>query len=278
MAREYSRIVDSVIAWANTDTNAISYSQVKECLEFAADDIYHTLEVPPLERTEVYNNITTEGERLALPSDFVRAIELRLIRSNNTSTGSTAYYVYNEMYDIRSFHDEFIEKPPYHYAREENELIISPGYSPDSVLELYYYRRLPDVDARYAVNAANNTSGLLYRQSSQAALMTAVQTAESDPNVFTKDPDLASQIVENPTGLPTGFYLGQIAPHWLRDQNKKLLLFGAVAHVHDFLEDTPMATVYKQKYADELQLLMQEDFRRKYKGANIRQSFDNRLI
>lgn len=280
---EYSRIADMVISWANSNTDVLPYSRVKECLEFSADTIYHELRIPPFERVHTYSDFTSEGQRLTLPSDFVEAIELRELRSQNNRGGQN-YYVFEEYLDTRSFNDQYIDKNAARYfTREGDDLVIYPGYDDTTTIELYYYRRLPDVDARYAVNRANQTQNLLYFGSTRAALETAVRDGESDQDVFIKDPDLSNQVVNvttvtNTTPNSTGFYLGRIAPNWLRDQNRKALLFGAVSYAHDYLEDTEMAQVYRTKLVEEIELLKREENMRRASGGNVVQKFDNRLI
>lgn len=271
----YTQIVDKILDWSNRDTEVLPYTVIKDCINYGVDEAYRDLRIAPLEQTITYDRITATQaanglNTLAVPSDLIEFIQLRKEDSNSL----TDYVVYDSRPDIRSFYDEELIKYKYYYfTRQQNNLILYPAFADSDLYQLYYYRRLPETDARYTVNGANNTSGLLYFDSdSQASLVTAVNTAE--PNAFSRDKDLMSRIVTNPTGLKAGFYLGRLTPNWLRDENEKVILFGALTQAFDYLNEMDTAQKFRDKFVNEINTLNKEDLMRMYsKSGGIHTHF-----
>ena len=117
--------------WANRDVSVLSNSVVSRCIEYAADEAYKTLRVPPLEFTRTYvvdgtqDEITAAGTTgipdvgpsafqgggnvltITAPSDMIEVI---FIRNADTATKNIGI-VYNEKVDILESYSEFIHSP-----------------------------------------------------------------------------------------------------------------------------------------------------------------------
>ena len=277
----YTEMVDKVLDWSNRDTDVISYSNIKDFINFASDEIYRHLRIAPMEHTVRYSPITEAQEMagtntLTIPSD---AIEFMLLYLEDSDV-RTGRQVYEPKSDLTSFYNEYLVKyASRYYTRDRNNLVLYPDFSEGETYALHYYRRFPEADARYSVSSANNSSGLLYFDSDSIAnLQTAVRTAET-VTVFDRDPDLTRRIVTNPTGLKAGFYLGRLTSNWLRDENEKAILFGALKEAFDFLNEMETSEKYRAKFVDEIQKLNQEDKQRMVMGGNVQVHFTaNNLI
>ena len=274
MATTYTQMVDKVLAWSNRDVEVLPYATIKDFLNYAADDCYRNLRIPPFENTWEYATVpaANAGEnRLLVPGDAISFIQLRKKDSNSL----TGYTVYGAKSDIRSFyHEEIIKYDYFYYTREGQNLIVSPDFVEGDEFELYYYRRLQELDARYTYNSRiAATYG--YIADSEAQLRQIVMDSEGS-DVFIKDPELASQIYQiHDSDMPNKFYLGKLAPHWLRDENQKILLFGSLFHAFDYLDEIDSAQKYKAKFDAEVAMLNNEDKMRMARGGNIQTHFNS---
>lgn len=283
----YTELVNRVIDWSNRDggsSGVLSYPRIKNFLEFAADEAYRTLRIPPLEYTRSYATITASqsgSNKLSIPADMIDLIQLRKIDSNSL----TGYTVLGNRSDIRSFYQDdklFYDRLDGNYfTREGNNFLVCPPIQTGEDYEIYYYRRLADIDARYAVSVANVEAGLVHSAADEATLMANVQTEEGD-STFVVDPDLQNQIfvdeddrVGNGVGMA---YLGKLAPHWLRDENQKVLLFGALAEAFDYLMEEDQSAVFRGKFMKELEKLNAENMHRMYFGGNVQTRYYSHLL
>ncbi len=80
------------------------------------------------------------------------------------------------------------------------------------------------------------------------------------------------------TALPTGFYLGKLATNWLRDDNEKILLYGALNEAFTYLNEPAQAQLYAAKFDTEIKLLNDEDKTRGLKGGTVTAHYDSHLI
>ena len=74
------------------------------------------------------------------------------------------------------------------------------------------------------------------------------------------------------------FFEGNEAAHWLRDEQEKILLWGALVHIFDYLGETEMMQKYTQKFQFEIQELNNEEGKRRVTGGNTQINFDGFLI
>ena len=242
----YTEMVQMVRDWSNRDEDVLTSANIKTFINFAADNVYRDLRIAPLEFTYIYpTQVIAEGvdrNTLAIPSDAIEFIQLRR-KDPNSHTG---YTVYSAKSDIRSFYQEYTTKYDDHfYTRERGNLVLYPNLKDSEDYELFYYRRLPEQDARYATG-------------------TKVPISAADKAA---DPDLPD--TDNWFGL---------VPNWLRDENEKLILFGALAEAFTYLDEPDQAQKYASRFDQELRNLNDEENQRKYMGGNVQLHYQSFLI
>ena len=261
----YTQLVDRVRSWANRDAEILPSATIKTFINFAADNIYRDLRIVPLEYVFTYN-ISIDADdtdtycALMIPTDAIEFIQLRRKSQNSL----TDYDVFSNKADIRSFNEETQSKyGEFYYTRERDTIILSEDLRDGDVYELYYYRRLAEMDARYTVDSDN------YMDSSVAIALSSVPPADT-----TADPDIANNAVT----INGTQYVGALAPNWLRDQNEKLILFGALFECFTYLDEPAQAQTYMQRYMMEMQKLNDEEHKRKYMGGNIQVHYQSHLL
>jgi len=170
---KYEAFVDKIQKWANKDLTVLTDDIVKDCMKYAADNVYRRLRVTALEQTVTYsktqleaattssNNTASSKTELTIPADLTEFIQVREIDND----GRTCR-VFNEKTDLRTFNDVYAEKTQASYwSRVGNVLIYSPGFNSGftaftpTKAELHYYKRLPALNALYDVTPANFTAG-----------------------------------------------------------------------------------------------------------------------
>ena len=261
----YIEMVDMIRDWSNRDHEVLSNSLIAKFIDYAADNIYRNLRIAPLEYVSSYTISGLDSDQrynqLTVPSDAIEFIQLRK-RDNNSLTGWT---VYADKPDIRSFNQDYIFKStePY-YSRERNQLYVYPDLQDSDHFELLYYRRLPDADARYYIDS--DSRGVTV-DSDQADINQALMYNPRTDTEYRMEAD----------GTQTRI-MGAEVPNWLRDENEKLLLFGALAEAFTYLDEADMAQKYAARFASELANLNNEDNMRKYKGGHIQTHFYGPLI
>ena len=258
----YTQLVDQIRSWSNRDAEILPSATIKQFINFAADNVYRELRIPPLEYVQTYTS-DTEGCRLAVPSDAIEFIQLRLKDAANSLTG---YTVYGPKSDIRSFYTETTTKyGDHYYTREADDLIVHPNFRDSEVIELYYYRRLPEMDARYLITDTDNATTI----ANYATLVSSLSASDR-----ANDPD----ILNTQFTYRGNAYVGNLVPHWLRDQNEKLILFGALAEAFTYLDEPAQAQSYQQRFMMEQAKLANEEHRRQYMGGNIQVHYQSHLL
>ena len=304
--KTYNEFVKLVRNWANRDEEVLSNAIIADCLTYAADKAYRTLRVPPLETTVTYDSTeltaaTTTGPpsftELAIPSNLIEFIQIRSIAAD----GATKR-VFNEKSDVRTFFDTYAEKynTSAYWTRKGNNILLSPGFNTSNVsgtedkVELYYYRRLPALNARYDVTATNaNLSETFISEITEsnpaptdlktgqvvstASLKKAVYTRTSDNQVITTtyyETSVAdSSIPDAPVGqtraITTASYYGSEVPNWLRDENERIILNGALAEAFIYLNEPESVQMYGQIFTSEIDELNREESKRHSSGGNV---------
>ena len=280
----YDALMGKVLSWSNRDSEVLGQSLVNDCLEYAADDAYRILRVPPLESIRTYtissSQAATGGRTLAIPHDLSSFIQLR--RQENVQGGGqlgiSPYTVYTAKNDIRSFYDIETCKPEYfRWTRQQNEIHVHPNYQAGNVFELYYYRRLPVLNAVYVVNALNangvnptlptSTNGFVTVVAAPANLAepgdacelfyTGLGT-EDDPYLIT------DEAIDNSISF---WATGDESPHWLKDEHERTLLYGALKYAFSYLQEPEQMVQYDRLFMEELKKLNDEENKRKYDGG-----------
>jgi hypothetical protein len=79
--------------------------------------------------------------------------------------------------------------------------------------------------------------------------------------------------VEFPTSSGT-YYTGNEIYNWLRDQNERILLWGALHHAHEYLGSDEQSMKYLQKQMMGIEELNREEKRRRVLGASNRVTYE----
>ena len=166
----YAELTTLVRSWCNRDEEVVSDSIIQDSIKYAADKAYRKLRVPPLENVAEYAkdeleaaSTTSTSTRLSrteikIPFDLIEIIQIKEIDSAGLPTR-----VWNEKLDVRTFNDPSSEKytANNYFTRERNLLYLSPAFGENTnsnagnAIEMLYYRRLPALNAKYAVTVLN---------------------------------------------------------------------------------------------------------------------------
>lgn len=109
---------------------------------------------------------------------------------------------------------------------------------------------------------------------SVAAVM-AVEPVEDDEDTPDEDETVDEVLAVAAFDTPVRF-TGEEAFHWLRDENERILLFGALAEVFMRLKEPESAAQYIQLFQLEIDELNQEEKMRKVRGGNTQVHFSGR--
>lgn len=292
MALTYTELVALVRNWSNKDEEVVSDAIIKDCLKYAADKAYRTLRVPPLENVATYektllDSATTQGNNLIpskteiiLPYDLIEFIQIKELDSSGQPTR-----VFNEKVDIRTFNDPTAEKYSNnnYFARQRNLLFLTPGFglgrtgNTANSIELYYYRRLPALNALYAVTVLNYNAGFLTTVGAGAGIENSALLYFNSNKGSTAYATSADAQAADPAGTVTSvYYIGTLVPNWLRDQNERVLLMGALAEIFSYTQDDAQAAKYGKMFYNEIAELNDEDGKRNASGGNLQINFNGR--
>lgn len=211
----------------------------------------------------IYQSVTL----LSIPSDLTEFIQIR----GTDATGLTTR-VFNEKADVRTFQD--ISADVYNIAgfwtRMGNNVLFTPSFSnaargfygggagPETRIEMYYYRRLPALNAQYDATFTNWMLGL--------GTLSTGETFATGNTQATFDALIEGGSV----------WTGRELVHWLRDENEKIPLMGALAECFAYLQEDDQAQKYLQLFQKEITELNDEDKMRDASGGNIQVHFNGR--
>ena len=285
----YANFTALVRDWSNKDSSVLSDTRIQDCLRYAADKCYRNLRVAALENTITYNSTalndaTTAANTflpsqtdLTLPTDLIEFIQIREI----DSAGRTCR-VFNEKTDLRTFNDWSALKTSYigYFSRQGNTLLLAPGFgqanslSTADKIELHYYRRLPALNALYDVTPANYAAGFLTQDNAAAVSLFFVN---GDTNTaYATQAEATTAAGGNQGNTNNAKYKGNEAANWLRDENERVLLMGALAEVFYYLQDDDQGVKYKKLFDQEIFELNDEDSKRNAAGGNVQVNFSGR--
>ena len=314
MAESYDLLVGKVRDWVNRDADTLPNTIIFDALDYAADTIYRELRIPVLEASFQYDpdTVVSSGSSdsllatlpftlpdntsaIPIPQDLSEFIQIKISGVAGQSGGLTrpgADIVINEKADLRTFEDFYSERYDYYvWTRKGEHILFRPALSGSdsridgATIELYYYRRLPDLDARYDVagttGLANANEGFVLEVSDTNPAPTDLRTgnAVTTRALFsraTTDPATPLYYAANnndDTRTSVTVY-GAEAPNWLRDQNEKALLFGALHQCFDYLGEDQMSAKYLQKAVAEVSQLNAEEGQRRNSGGNQQVNFN----
>jgi len=299
----YDALVDKVRDWSNKpEVNTIPDSVIQDCLSYSADECYRVLRIPPLETTITYtvesaDNVGDGSAGLPygnaytyfdIPEDLIQFIYVRTLAQDNIGTSYSTYpsnvsKVFNEVTDSRTFFDLYSEKySVYNWMWKDGKIFIHPQLAVGATLEIAYYRRLPALNATYSVIPVNYVIGL--SDAAQPYLtLTGVNT--DTPLYFSTSASVlrcfatyAEAAAYNPT-VTTKYYIGNEVSNWLRDENERLLIWGALYNLGSYLFDEKMELRYEKKFSENVFSLNKEEKWRRASGGNVQVNFNtNGLI
>lgn len=298
MSKTFNEFVTLVRNWANRDSEVLTNAIVTDCMNYAESQAYRVLRIADLEKTVEYAasdldtyEVTYGGVtyfQMTVPTDMLEYIQIRRV----DSTGGTVR-VYNELVDVRTFHDLDAEKYNKHFwTRIGNLILVKDKIDSNSTdtLEIQYYGKEPRLNARYAVTAANaNTdssrinSGTPPTDFSTGAtvptgsLKVATYTEDADPTNVTviyyettvDDSNIPAAGAGYTRSLVTDVFYGELEPNWFRDTNEMVLLYGALMQVFIFLNEPDTSQMYAQLFSSEVKQVNAEENFRNASGGNI---------
>ena len=190
--------------------------------------------------------------------------------------------MFNEKTDLRTFNDWSALKTSYigYFSRQGNTLLLAPGFgqanslSTADKIELHYYRRLPALNAAYDVTPANYAAGFLTQDNAAAVSLFFVN---GDTNTaYATQAEATTAAGGNQGNTNNAKYKGNEAANWLRDENERVLLMGALAEVFYYLQDDDQGVKYKKLFDQEIFELNDEDSKRNAAGGNVQVNFSGR--
>jgi hypothetical protein len=256
---------------------------------------------------------STAQATLPIPSDLVTYIFIRKVGTatldssgNYEAAGSYLKFtadtasqatVFNVKTDLRTFYDQTAMKNSDHYWTRHgaDTLLSGPSLAENSVIQLHYRKRLSAMYARYTpiIWGYDNkileikpttviVDGVSGSPSPELELVLYFPTNTTATQV-TADMALAVPILAPKAATATGFTTphtlrGVLAPNWLRDENERIALFGALVHCFDYLGDMEMYQRYQDKFNSTIIEVNQEDKNRAASGGNVQVNFNSSLI
>lgn len=280
--------------WSNRDASVVSDTLIQQFLRFSADKCYRKLRVPSLEFTRLFTVEATDitaSENLANPgyTEVTIPVPEELIDVIYIVNRSQ-YCVFNEKVDNRTYKDRLAEKKTMaYYTRVGDNFLVSGFVSVGDVIELHYYRRLPALNATYVVTA------ITYNADSSIFTRATTTTGDTTTNVDDITATVTNQTGTNilwfasaDTGFATAFdtaqaigdigrtFVGNEAAHWLRDENERILIYGALLEMFLYLDENQDLEKYVNWFVSEIEELNQEEKMRKATGGSIQISYNGR--
>lgn len=276
----YDALVAKVRDWSNKpDVNTIPNSVIEDCLSYSADECYRLLRIPPLEETVTYTVGSTDnvgepnaGGYLAytsfeIPEDLTQFIYVRTIDSTTQQT-----IMFNEVTDKRTFFDPTAETySDIYWMWQDGKIFVKPQQKVGTKIEVHYYKRLPSLNATYSVIPINYLIGLTDEEQPYLDLVVSggtnlyFSTANSVTKCFLSFAEASAYA----TPVTTKMYTGKEVTNWLRDQNERLLIWGALYNLAAYLVDDAMEKRYQLKFIENIESLNREEKWRRSLGGNV---------
>jgi hypothetical protein len=298
----YDALVDKVRDWSNKpEVNTIPDSVIEDCLDYSADECYRLLRIPPLEEVVRYTVTADDnlGENSAglpygnaytsfyIPEDLTQFVYIRTIAQDNIGTSYSTFpsnvsKVFNEVTDKRTFFDLYSEKySVYNWMWEKNKIYIHPQLAVGAIVEIHYYKRLPALNAVYNVSPINYIISLSDANQPYLELVASGGTNLyfSTKDGITKCFSTIEAATAYNTPVTTKMYTGKEVPNWLRDQNERMLIWGALYNLGAYLFDEKMEQRYQGKFLENISSVNSEEKFRRASGGNVQINFNtNGLI
>jgi len=291
---KYNVLVAKVRDWANKPEAAtIPDSVIESCLAYSADECYRLLRIPPFETSVAYvvetaDNVGDGGTNpngayapaytnFAIPQDMTQIVYVRTKAESTNVNNSNR--VFNEITDRRGFHDIFYENySAYNFMWSEGKIFIRPQLAVGTTLEIGYYKRLAPLDGLYAVLPINYVVGVA--DGSQTYLDVGVTT---DTALYTSTFNAVTQCFSTSAeattyaqggAVTTHWFTGKEIDNWLRDQNERLLIWGALQNLGAYIFDDVMEKRYMMRFQEGIESLNREEKWRRTLGGNVQIHFN----
>jgi len=300
---KYDQLIAKVRTWSGRqDINNIPDVVIQDCLSYSADECYRQLRIPPLEATVVYTVATADnsGENslgmpygnaytsFAIPEDLTQFIYIRTLAQDNIGTAYSTYpsnvsKVFNEVTDTRTFFDLYSEKySVYNWMWKDGKIYIHPQLAVGAEVEIHYYRRLPALNALYSVIPINY---LIALSDADQPYLTLTGITTDTPLYFSTASSVtrcfatyAEAAAYNAT-VTTKYYIGKEVSNWLRDNNERLVVWGALYNLGAYMFDHIMEQRYEKRFNENVFSLNKEEKWRRASGGNVQVNFNtNGLI
>ena len=140
-----TELLAKVKDWANRSD--LSDSVTQDFLEIAQKRINSMLRIAPMETIVMYTGITEDQTTLAIPSDLIEIISIRVLNDDNSTK-----YIYESKVDTRTFDrinagEYGTSNNNYTFTRRAGDFVLSNKPGSDAKVQLYYYRVLPKLNA-----------------------------------------------------------------------------------------------------------------------------------
>ena len=198
------------------------------------------------------------------------------VYSSQTSNIEIETIVYDNRADYRTFMSDSANKySSYLWTRQADQIVINPKFSKGDVFELYYYSDGSDLGTEYEVTSSNFQAGLLEESTLEAG---------GSPLYFLSsvtDPIPNEDVPSNNQGgdyTATFYFKGTEKPHYLRDNQERLLLYYALSFVNDYLGEDKQSEKYFSRASNLIMRLNNAEVFKQSSGGNVRINFDGPLI
>jgi len=227
------------------------------------------------------NFVATNRTSVVLNTPATLNDEVKIVSFNETtvyssqvSTVEKETVVYDNRADYRTFVSDCSNKYSlYLWTRQGDKIVVNPAFKKGDAFELYYFSNGTDLGTEYAVTSANFQNGFLETSDSVSGTALYFETSST--------PVVGEDVPSNNQGgsYTNAFYFkGKEQPHFLRDNQERLLIYGALSFINDYLGETNESTKYETKAAQLIQRLLNEEVYKESSGGNVRINFDGPLI
>ena len=167
-----------------------------------------------------------------------------------------------------------------YWSRQRNLLFLTPGFNASGTansMELLYYRRLPALNAKYAVTVLNYNVGFLTTVGAGVGVTDSAQLFfNSNTGTTAYSTTALAQAASAGGNVTAVYYIGTEVPNWLRDENERVVLMGALAEIFSYTQEDDQAQKYGTMFFNEIKELNDEDSKRNASGGNLQVNFNGR--
>ena len=200
------------------------------------------------------------------------------------AAGSTV--MFNAKTDTRTFYDPSAIKPSSNFWTRmgNNTLISATKLNEGDIIELHYRRRLFALDSRFAVTGDETVvNASIHERAPASFTVNGINYTKGTRNSTTKllayTPATGSTTITFPAfTVGSTDYRGKLVRNWLRDENDKVLLFGALKHCFEYLSDIEEVERYEMKWQQAIAEVNNEEKMRALSGGNIQMNYSANLI